>query len=75
MTKEQVKAVLDRVLDWPEERQEDVAEVLRLIEQHDNSPYRLSEDQAAEVRRRLADKEAPSLTLTELDMRLRRLGV
>jgi hypothetical protein len=75
MTKEQVKAVLDRVLDWPEERQEDAAEMLRLIEQHDSSPYRLNDEQAAEVRRRLADKDAPSLTLTQLDARLRRLGV
>lgn len=75
MTKEQVKAVLDRVLDWPEQRQEDAAEVLRLIEQHDSSPYRLSGEQEAEVRRRLADKSTKSLTLSELDERLRRLGV
>jgi hypothetical protein len=75
MTKDQVKEVLDRVLDWPEERQEDAAELLRLIETHDRSPYRLTEEQRAELRRRIAETDAPSLTLIELDVRLRRLGV
>jgi hypothetical protein len=32
MTKEQVKAVLDRVLAWPPERQEEAAEILLEIE-------------------------------------------
>jgi hypothetical protein len=32
MTKEQVKAVLDRVLTWPPERQEEAAEILMEIE-------------------------------------------
>jgi hypothetical protein len=31
MTKEQVKEILDRVQTWPTERQEDVAEIVRLI--------------------------------------------
>lgn len=75
MTQDQVKAILDRVLTWPRERQEDAAELLALIEKHDRSPYRLSDEQAAEVRARMADREAPTLTLSELDERLRRLGV
>ena len=75
MTKSQIKATLDRVLEWPEDRQQDAAEILRLIEKHDHSRYRLTRAQAAEVRRRLADSEAPTLTLTQLDSRLRRLGV
>lgn len=75
MTKAQIKQVLDRVLEWPEERQEDVAEILRLIEEHDAAPYGLTEDQAAEIRRRIADKNAVSITLGQLDTRLRRLGV
>jgi len=75
MTKDQVKSVLDRVLTWPAERQEDAAEILLLIERHDTSPYRLSDEQVDEVRRRMADKDAPDLTLTQLDERLRRLGV
>ena len=32
MTKEQVKAVLDRVLTWPRERQEELAEIALEIE-------------------------------------------
>jgi hypothetical protein len=75
MTKDQVKAVLDRVLSWPKQRQEDAAEMLKLIEAHDNSPYRLTPEQAEEVRQRLADKSATTLTLSQLDERLRRLGV
>jgi hypothetical protein len=75
MTKDQVKAVLDRVLSWPAERQEDAAEMLMLIEEHDQSSYGLNDEQAAEVRRRLADQNARSLTLAQLDERLRRLGV
>ncbi len=75
MTRDQVKRVLDRVLSWPEQRQEDAAEMLRLIEEHDKSPYRLSDQQSAEVSRRLADKNPPTLTLAKLDERLRRLGV
>ena len=31
MSKEQVKAVLDRVLTWPSERQEDAAKLLMLM--------------------------------------------
>jgi hypothetical protein len=75
MTRKQVKAVLDRVLTWPRERQEDAAELLALIEEHDRSPYRLTDEQVAEVHERMADREAPTLTLSELDERLRRLGV
>jgi len=74
MTKDQVKAILDRVLTWPKERQQDAAELLMLIEKHDQSPYRLNDEQMAELRQRMADDGAPTLTLAELDKRLRRLG-
>lgn len=75
MTQEDVRAILERVLTWPLERQEDAAELLALIEQHDRSPYRLTDQQVGEVQRRLADNEAPTLTLNELDERLTRLGI
>jgi hypothetical protein len=75
MTKEQVKEVLDRVLRWPPERQEEAAELLKLIEEHDSSPIGLSEEQAADVRERLAEENPATITLTELDQRLRRLGI
>ena len=75
MSKEQVKAVLDRVLTWPSERQEDAAKLLRPMESQDESAYRLTDEQVEEVGRRRADKNAPKLTLDEFKERLsRRLG-
>ena len=72
MTKDQVKEILDRVLTWPPERQADVAHVLELMEEQDNSALRLSEEQAAEVRRRVAEENPKSVTLAEFNERLRR---
>jgi hypothetical protein len=75
MSKEQVKAVLDRVLTWPSERQEDAAKILMLMESSDASIYRLTDEQVEEVQRRRADRNAPKLTLDEFKGRLgRRLG-
>jgi hypothetical protein len=75
MTKEQVKAILDRVLEWPSERQEDAAKVLMLMESQNESGYRLTDEQVEEVQRRRADPDARRLTLAEFQERLRqRLG-
>lgn len=73
MTKEQVKAVLDRVLDWPSERQEDAAKLLTLMETQDASAYRLTDEQVEEVRRRRDDPNAKRLTLDEFNEQLNRL--
>jgi putative addiction module component (TIGR02574 family) len=70
MTQEQIKAVLDRVLTWPPERQEDAAEILASLEAQDGSPLRLTAEQAAEVRRRLADPR-PGIPVDEVFKRLR----
>jgi hypothetical protein len=75
MTRDQVKAILDRVLTWSPQRQQDAAEILALIEEHDGNPVRLTDEQATEVRLRLADRDAKTLTLAELDERLRQLGI
>jgi len=72
MTKEQVKQIFDRVLSWPPDRQADLAEVAMLMEAQDKSTISLSEEQADEVRRRLAEKNARTHTLAELNDRLRR---
>jgi NH3-dependent NAD+ synthetase len=72
MSKEQVKAILDRVLTWPEQRQEDAAKVLMLMEASDQSVYRLTDEQVAEVERRLADPNPRRLTLDEFKERLAR---
>ena len=72
MTKDQVKEILDRVLTWPTERQADVVHVVELMEEQDKSDLRLMDEQAAEVRRRLAESNPRILTLTELSEHLRR---
>jgi hypothetical protein len=74
MTKEQVKEIFDRVLTWPEERQSDAAAVLTLMEEQDRSGYRLTDEQAAEVRRRLAKKNPKYLSLDEARARFLRSG-
>jgi hypothetical protein len=72
MTRDQVKEILDRVLTWPAERQADVAHVVEIMEEQDRSDLRLSEEQAAEVRRRLAEKNPKAITLAEFNEHLRR---
>jgi len=71
MTKAQVKEILDRVLTWPPERQEDAARVLREMEEQDSSRLRLSAEQAAEVRRRLANPSPDTIPAKEVFKRFR----
>jgi hypothetical protein len=71
MTKDQVKEILDRVLTWPAERQADVAHVVEIMEQQDRSDLRLSEEQAAEVRRRLAEPNPKTIPAEEVFERYR----
>jgi hypothetical protein len=72
MTKTQVKEILDRVLTWPPERQADVARVVELMEKQDSSTLRLTGEQAAEVRRRLAEPTAAqTIPAEEVFRRLR----
>jgi hypothetical protein len=50
MTKEQVKAVLDRVLTWPPERQEEAAEILLEIEAElESQPYHATPEELREL--------------------------
>ena len=72
MTKEQVKEVLDRVLSWPPERQEDAVRVLTAMEAQEQSELRLTDEQAAEVERRLADPNPKFVTLEEVCERFAR---
>jgi len=72
MSKNDVKVFLDRVLSWPKERQEDVVEAIKSIEEQDSGSYRLSDEQVAEVRRRLADKNTKTLSLEEVFKRFMR---
>jgi hypothetical protein len=74
MTKDQIKAVLERVLSWPPERQRDAAEILASLEAQDSSPLRLSAEQAAEVRRRQADPSPDTIPIDEVFERFRSSG-
>jgi len=73
MTRAQVKEILDRVLTWPPERQEDAARVLREMEEQDGSSLRLSADQVAEVRRRLSDPSPLTIPAEDVFRRFREL--
>ncbi|MHB1207977.1 MAG: hypothetical protein ACYCZX_20600 [Rhodospirillaceae bacterium] len=76
MTKDQVKKILDRVSSWPPDRQADLAHIAELMEEQDNSPVRLSGQQAAEVRRRLTEADPKTMTLAQFNERLKqRYGV
>jgi hypothetical protein len=74
MSKEQVKAVLDRVLTWPSERQEDAAKLLMLMEAQDESVYRLTDEQVEEVRRRMADPNRKLVSAAAARERIARLA-
>jgi hypothetical protein len=71
MTKEQVKEILDRVLTWPPKRQEDAARVLAEMEQQDHSDLRLTDEQAAEVKRRMAASSQQRVPFEEVFRRFR----
>jgi DNA-binding transcriptional MerR regulator len=76
MTRDQVKEILDRVLTWPAERQADLAHMVEMMEAQDRSTLHLTDEQLAEVRRRRAEKNPKTITLAELNARLRqRYGV
>lgn len=71
MTKDQIQQFLARIRNWPPERQADLAQIAELMEEQDNSPVGLSEEQAAEVRRRIADPNRETMTLAEFNRRLK----
>jgi hypothetical protein len=74
MTTKALKDVIERVQRWPRERQEDAARMLLEMEAQDVSGYRLTDEQAAEVERRLADPDPKFLTLAEVRARLAHSG-
>ena len=51
MTKEQIKAVLDAVQSWPEEDQEELAELAREIEARRSGVYVMNDDEREAIRR------------------------
>jgi hypothetical protein len=76
MTKEQLSAIFDRVRSWPRERQEDAARILLAMEAQDAAPYRLSEDERADIEDALTElargERASDAEVTALFGRYRR---
>jgi hypothetical protein len=71
MTKDQVKAVLDRVLTWPPKRQEEAVAMLKAVEEQDSSDLRLSDEQLAELRRRRARSDPDRVPFEEVFKKFR----
>ena len=74
MSENEVKELLDRVLTWPPERQADVAEVVRLMEEQDKSSLRLTDEQVAEIRRRQMSPNPKYVSLAEARRRFDHTG-
>ncbi|HZT87663.1 MAG TPA: hypothetical protein VFA12_06820 [Stellaceae bacterium] len=66
MNKDDVKEMLARVLTWPQDRQQQAMRVLAEIEAQETTRLRLSNEQVAEINRRLADPQPRFLTLDEV---------
>ncbi|MFL5059390.1 MAG: hypothetical protein ACJ8DQ_04830 [Xanthobacteraceae bacterium] len=69
-----MKQILDRVLTWTPERQADAVRMVELMEEQDNSPLGLSDEQLAEVRRRRAKKNPKYVSLNQARKRFRDRG-
>jgi hypothetical protein len=74
MKKNELTALLERVRTWPAARQEDAARLLLEMEAQDASPYRLTDEQLAEVRRRRAKRDPKYVSLAEARKYFRRSG-
>jgi hypothetical protein len=73
MTKDQIESVLDRVRTWPVSRQEDAAAVLLAMEAEDLGPYRLSDEERADIEAALAEDDvATDAEVAEVFGRYRR---
>ena len=67
---------LERLRELPETNQDLAAvELMSIVNQFDRPQIQLSDEQVAEVDRRLARKNPKTLTMAELDARLERRGI
>lgn len=57
MTKHEVKAVLDRVLSWPSERQDEAAELLLALEAREGEFYHPTDEEWLAVQEGLAEAD------------------
>jgi hypothetical protein len=69
-----LQTILDRIDSWPEERQEEAAAYLALLEGGGNDDdLQVSDEDLAEIDRRLKDPSLRRLELHEFDARMDRL--
>jgi hypothetical protein len=68
-----LQTILDPLDSWPPEQQERAAELLASLEtrQRDDD-WQVSDEDLVEIDRRLADPDAPSISLEEFDRRFAR---
>ena len=67
---------VERVRELPETNQDLAAvELMNFVNQFDMPQIQLSDQQLAELDRRLAEKNPKTLTMAELDARLKRRGI
>ncbi len=75
MTKEQIKQVLDRVLTWPRERQEDAAQMLLVLEARQNELYHPDDDEWAAIEEGFAQaKRGEAASADEIAMLIKPRG-
>jgi hypothetical protein len=75
MTKEQIKQVLDRVLTWPLERQQDAAQMLLVLEARQNELYRPDDNEWAAIEEGLAQaKRSAAVSADEIAALLKPRG-
>jgi len=71
-----LEQALERLRELPEAEQDLAAvELMSFVNHIDTPAFQLSDDQLAEVDRRLAKKDPKTLTMAELDARLKRRGI
>jgi predicted transcriptional regulator len=76
MTKEQINAVLESVRSWPQQDQEELAELAREIEAHRTGIYVMSDEERAAVREGLNQaSRGEFVSDDEMDAFWKRYGV
>lgn len=70
-----LEEAIEKLRELPEERQNALAEALMAVAESDLQPYRLTDEQVAEVRRRRANPDRKFVSLAEARKRLRHFGV
>ena len=70
-----LQTILDRIDSWPEEQQERAADLLASLEAGgSDDEWHVSDEDQAEIDRRIADIDAPTMTLEEFREFVAQLG-